>query len=774
MAIRQRVSGLRIDGAKMRLTLRTLLAYRDRVLSDTDTESLRNRIAQTPRAANLLQRIDSIMQRSNLLPPKLKAEGLLEDANSVAAYLDDSMPVEQIAEFERLCIEGPDAHLAEVGHCHKLLADAMSAEVLIPPSLKETVIGLDSAECRQALIDRLAIGKSRRLTEAEKGDDLIVRNDRPHAIAGTHSGLSASSEQRQSLLRSASLPPQTPNSQSTGLDLERPASSSTAPEYLTGSPPINLYIPAAIIGLSLAMVWLVFQSIGSIDNLWQMYTATEFASRSPGEVDSSEDAKAKRAAELINRATNQNGQLANKEIKENPASPSRPNDADVEPKAELDRTDVPEVTVGPEESNNAEQVEKQPAPVIETRPEATPPSKPTPSDPPTADKNRRPIAWLPNSPEESKAVLLARGISAGGQIALRRLKPTEAIEDHTELLVPPTMRSTLDMAGHCLWTACGATRMILARSPQGAELRTLFCRALVRSGPIGNRITLQTPTGMATIKFPDASCVVAIELSYRPLAVGAITDVYRPVLIVSPIEGDVDVEYQTLTESASTSLRLAAGEGLALVNNQPKQFTRTQNPAWYKTSSDRRLDAVAAEDFHQILSQSAPAIDLLASAVQEKRPETAALAIQTSMLLGDWMPFVDIALNAETMSSHWTRTLSLAEQILAADPSEVRALKEYWKAISPNRAAEMFMLINGNSEMTGNDLLAGMVGYLESPYLDQRVLAIHQLQRLTGKQLGFQPAGRSSASVREWKREVNAGRIAIQPLQEPIWEAAVR
>ncbi len=766
-------SGLTSDGAKMRLTLRTLLAYRDRVLSDTDTASLRNRIAQTPRAANLLQRIDAIMQRSNLLPPKLKAEGLLEDANSVAAYLDDSLPVEQIAEFERLCIEGPDAHLAEVGHCHKLLADAMNAEVLIPPTLKETVIGLDSAECRQALIDRLAIGKSRRLTEAEKGDDLIVRTDRPHATVGPHSGLSASSEQRQSLLRSASLPPQTANSQSTGLDLERPVSNSPAPEYLTGAQPINWYIPAAIIGLSLALVWLVFQSIGSVDNLWQMYTETELASRSPSEADRSlEDAKAKRAGELINRAANQNGQVASKEAAENLAGPSA---EDAGPAAESDHSEQPAVAVVPEESKDPKPVETQPAPVPVKEPEGMPPTSPAPSDPPTADKKtKRPMAWLPNSPDESKAVLLARGISAGGQIALRRLKPTEAIDDHTELLVPPTMRSTLDLAGHCLWTACGATRMILSPPNQGAEVRTLFCRAIVRSGPIGNRVTLQTPTGMASIKFSHASSVVAVELSYRPLAVGAITDVYRPVLIVSPLEGEVDVEYQTLTESSPTSVHLAAGEGLALVNNQPKKFARTQNPAWYRSSTDRRLDSVAAEDFHQILSDSAPAIDLLASAVQEKRPETAALAIQTSMLLGDWMPFVDFALNAETMSSHWTRTLALAEQILAADPNEVRALIEYWKAISPNRAAEMFMLINGNSEMTGNDLLAGMVGYLESPYLDQRVLAIHQLQRLTGKQLGFQPAGRNSASVREWKREVNAGRIAIQPLQDPIWEAAAR
>ncbi len=54
---------------------------------------------------------------------------------------------------------------------------------------------------------------------------------------------------------------------------------------------------------------------------------------------------------------------------------------------------------------------------------------------------------------------------------------------------------------------------------------------------------------------------------------------------------------------------------------------------------------------------------------------------------------------------------------------------------------------------------------LESEALIERVLAIHELERLTGKDLGFpaEEGGRSSAQT--WIRELSNGRIPV--LQTP-------
>lgn len=59
----------------MRLTLRTLLAYRDNVLNPADREDLHQRIQQSEFASNLLRRIEIVTRRTRSAPSPL-GEGL--------------------------------------------------------------------------------------------------------------------------------------------------------------------------------------------------------------------------------------------------------------------------------------------------------------------------------------------------------------------------------------------------------------------------------------------------------------------------------------------------------------------------------------------------------------------------------------------------------------------------------------------------------------------------------------------------------------------------
>jgi len=119
----------------MRLTLRTLLAWLDNVLPAGEQAELAEKVAASAAAPVLIERIRRVVEQPTLSAPPTAGRGLAADANSVAEYLDNTLPSEQLEAFERLCIES-DLHLAEVAACHGLLAD-VAGDPQVSASLDE-------------------------------------------------------------------------------------------------------------------------------------------------------------------------------------------------------------------------------------------------------------------------------------------------------------------------------------------------------------------------------------------------------------------------------------------------------------------------------------------------------------------------------------------------------------------------------------------------------------------------------------------------------------
>jgi hypothetical protein len=106
----------------MRLTLRTLLAWLDGVLTPDEQRRLGERVAGSTVATHMAERIRAAIGRTMIGAPRVEAKGMADDPNSVAEYLDNSLPSERLEPFERICIES-EVHLAEVAACHGMLAE---------------------------------------------------------------------------------------------------------------------------------------------------------------------------------------------------------------------------------------------------------------------------------------------------------------------------------------------------------------------------------------------------------------------------------------------------------------------------------------------------------------------------------------------------------------------------------------------------------------------------------------------------------------------------
>jgi hypothetical protein len=125
----------------MRLTLRTLLAYLDDTLEPSDIKQIGQKVAESDAAQELIERIKQVTRRRRLTTPPDTGDRQPFDPNTVAAYLDNELPSEQVAELEKLCLES-DVHLAEVAACHQILTLVLGEPALVPPTAKERMYGL--------------------------------------------------------------------------------------------------------------------------------------------------------------------------------------------------------------------------------------------------------------------------------------------------------------------------------------------------------------------------------------------------------------------------------------------------------------------------------------------------------------------------------------------------------------------------------------------------------------------------------------------------------
>ena len=126
----------------MRLTLRTLLAYLDDLLTPAETKEMGRKIAESPSGAQMRDRIKDVLRRRRVEAPALGAD---PDPNRVAEYLDNLLSPEDTAEHERVCLAS-DPVLAETAACHQILTLVLGQPVDVPASVRRRLVGLSESD----------------------------------------------------------------------------------------------------------------------------------------------------------------------------------------------------------------------------------------------------------------------------------------------------------------------------------------------------------------------------------------------------------------------------------------------------------------------------------------------------------------------------------------------------------------------------------------------------------------------------------------------------
>src|SRR5271156_3280477 len=117
----------------MRLTLRTLLAYLDDTLEPNAAKLIGQKVAESDTAQELIARIKEVTRRRRITTPGPGGPGAKVDPNSSAAYLDNELSPEALAEVEQVALAS-DVHLAEIAACHQILTIVLGEPAVVPPT----------------------------------------------------------------------------------------------------------------------------------------------------------------------------------------------------------------------------------------------------------------------------------------------------------------------------------------------------------------------------------------------------------------------------------------------------------------------------------------------------------------------------------------------------------------------------------------------------------------------------------------------------------------
>ncbi|MBI2827144.1 MAG: hypothetical protein HYX69_20935 [Planctomycetia bacterium] len=718
----------------MRLTLRTMLAYLDEMLEPADAQELARKIEDSEFATGLMHRTRDVTRRLKLAAPRLDGRGLALDANSVAEYLDNTLPAEQFPEFEKICLES-DVHLAEVASAHQILALVLGEPAEVDPKMRRRMYTLAERQPEAEAKDGYGVSPAEEPTVVAPVAAAVPRRRRPEV-----------------------------------------------PEWLRDQPKQrNYWLPAVAAALVVGI------GIGA----YALFLRLE---KTPGPAVAQVDEAAKAAAaKSVTPDTAspppvaENSAAARDAVSSEPSPDSvpAPPPSDTAHDVAPSRTDVPDDPFNtdvpgalPDDSSPAAvpaAADALPAPSAD---EAPLPAK-TADEAALTDQALVPgrTATDADAAPAVQTAAIGRLMTAtdillraeGADRSWRRLSIRDPLAAGDELIALPTYRPAIVFS-----TAGGVTAQLLggaviqlsAADRQGVPgLHVIEGQVVIlTAGKPGTQLNLQIGDRACVLTLSGVDAAVAVDVR-RSLPDGADPRTEAATTTADLYVHGGEVEYVDQAGGARETVKAPGYKALlpAPGRSEPLDGSEVTFPTWITGNTLSQVEKWAADAVEKDLAAGEPVRLRLHELADNRKVEVRSLAAQCLTLLGDFEAFLP-ALNDVNQRANWNTQIDAARRALARGPEMAEQLKKTFEVQRDSKKAkDLYDMMCGYSRQQFlGDTAARLVADLDSDELDFRVLAFWNLQKISVGTLGYRPeytGTKRQQSIRAWKQKLDAGQL---------------
>ena len=749
----------------MRLTLRTLLAYRDGVLDPKDAAVLEAKIQESSTAQQISQRIEQDMRNRKIAPIPVDAREFGFEANRVAEFLDDTIPTETLPEMERQCLEN-SMLLCEIGCCHQILSRALTIPATIPNSLRQRVRNLTSQP----------ISHSGNLSRILENHGQLRRFDPANVpLANANAAPSANRSDSRESISSLKIPGS--ELRPSGIELND-GLGRQVPEYLIGSDRTWMKRAAAVSLLLVALVLVGAYAIGPIGRVQALLKKADRSNSADQAVPAVVPAEAK-APKPQQDAPKIDAPPTNDSIAQpTPAEPAVPGDTVTsDALAAGDAVTGDAMVTGVEDSASPTKVVAEtPNMSLEKKKETVGSNDLETARPEPSSASPR-MQWLPLTKESGASIVLQGTVDPETKVASWvRMNAGQFAEVGQRLVVPPLQRTEINIEPGLRWLSASENALELLPAKEKSSTprpRIAFTsgKAIVFAAPGALSLELECHGLGITIQFaqPDASMAIEVVTALVPVEEAALADgklETSSVVRLFSVEGELKyaIARGDAPNAPSNQGTLSVGQYIQVeTGKEIAQKELKETPNWFRSSADRPIDQLAIADFQKVMSEC-PANEIdaeLQKLTGRRQAEMVAIASRTRMMLGDYSQLfsADGVFNRKDMRIHWQTLLGQLIQSLGLEPNRARFIERIREDL-PGRANSILTLLVPKSQ---SQLAAGadklLVESLSSSFVDERILAIQQLVSITNKSLGYQPDKNPTDTIPAWRKALSKNEI---------------
>ena len=771
----------------MRLTLRTMLAYLDDILEPADAQELGRKIDQSDFASSLVHRIRTSMRRLRLGAPPLDGKGMGLDPNTVAEYLDSTLPQDRMPDFEKVCLES-DVHLAEIAACHQVLALVLGEPAEIEPALRQRVYELISPQAEipgYFPVPPVEPQLAEPATDAPAARDAPVSTEPespapPPVIAPAAPAASASS----TVAEGAAVPPPAPVAVSPRHEV---------PDYLRKGSSLPLWPVLATLLIAFLLAVAGLRALGPFDRnhpvLGFLGGPAEIANKAEEPVVTVDQADAVAVQGESRRSAP--GDDVESQEEAVPAPPEVRTTAPVEAEngnaAGDSRASESAETARPVGDALSDlPLPPLPGTAADSGPEMTTDATDSAAPPAVAEGSAEsPATGRPAESGEGASSGLGRYVSED-QVLVRhdadsnfwlRLPPRAVLRGSDELLVLPAYRPQVLLTSGVQLMFAGQTSARLEQPDDAgiARLTVPFGRLLVVTvGRPDARLQLNLAGREGILGFSDAESVAAVEVRHWRLP-GTDPETVPAVPVVRLQATSGVVEWEPRGEGSAAAIPIQAGQTYVWVGSDPPRLVPDEEiPGWVdgqEVSSFQRLERMAAQEVQPALSGERPVTLSLQELTGHRRLEVRHLAALSLAYLDEFEPMIN-ALDDPARKIAWGAYYDAFQQALARSPQTAEHVRTELERLRGEDAGVLYRLLWGYSpEQLRSGAAESLVEFLNHPDMDVRVLAFQNLLRITGMTQLYYPEqsdeGRRRA-VNAWGQRLQAGEIVYKTPPSPL------